>query len=82
MTTPRDVLVVVCAPLTDPPYYADNVIAACATCARPVQHRPDVPAPNVLMCLDCARPSLANPETEIIVTAKTVREIAAYLRRN
>jgi hypothetical protein len=64
------------------PESVDNEIGICVRCNCQVQHRPDVPTPNYLLCLDCfADIQLDGGGVfEITITAETLRDI--YLRRH
>lgn len=60
-------------------HFADDVHARCATCDVPVVHRPNVPPHAVKICGPCAQKVFdANPDTEVRVTEKTLRELMLY----
>jgi hypothetical protein len=77
----REPLVIVCVPLSTPLHYPDNLVGTCRDCGGSVQYRPHVPAFDALLCLDCWQ-RVAQPGDRIIVTARTLAEVAAWRRRN
>jgi hypothetical protein len=44
---------VICAPAKYPALFPDDLHGTCALCQQPVRFRPHVPAPRVLVCLEC-----------------------------
>ena len=62
--------------------FTDNEFGYCARCSCKVQHRPDVPTPNRLLCVPCLYDIQAESggAVEIVVTAQTMRDI--YLQRS
>lgn len=73
---------VLCLKAGDVTNFPDNEFGICFRCACQVQHRPHVPTPNHLICMDCFADiqAQAGGVFELTVTPETLREL--YLLRN
>lgn len=73
---------VICRDVTNPLILPDNLVAACAGCSKPIQHRPDVPEGPVKLCAECAMPLMqdaaSRDDLRMVVTPKTVAEVAEF----
>jgi hypothetical protein len=74
-------IVIVCVPVTTPLHYPDNLVGVCGVCQCAVQYRPHVPAFEALLCLACWLERVELGDT-VEVTARTIAEVNAYMRRN
>lgn len=76
---------VVCARLTRPLYFADNIIDLCCRCGEAIQHRPHIPTVPKKVCYQCINPEMekdaAKGELTTIITQKTADEMADYFRK-
>jgi hypothetical protein len=63
--------------------FTDNEFGICLRCACKVQHRPHVPTPNRLICLQCFHAITAEHDglVELSVTPETVREVLHELTK-
>ena len=86
MTNTRDARpFVLCLRADEPTTFTDNEYGVCIRCGHKVQHRPHVPTPNRLLCLDCFH-IIADDEGGVIeykldVTPETIRELAPELKK-
>ncbi len=92
VTDPDDIIgadCVVCATCEEgqPLLLPDNVMDFCRQCGVKVQLRPDVPPGPKRDCYPCAKVELEaevakGEDVVIMLTPKTIREVAEYLSRN
>lgn len=63
--------------------FTDNEYGVCVRCACQVQHRPHVPTPNHLVCMDCfkAVQTAAGGAIQFAVTRETMTEVRDAIRR-
>jgi recombinational DNA repair protein (RecF pathway) len=72
---------IICLP-AHPLMFADNVLAVCCHCGRKVQHRPYVPREVRKLCAQCGVAAIEqDPESEVLVTKRQRRDLAALLKR-
>jgi len=67
-----------------PSPFPDNVRAFCARCHNEVLHRPHIPKPSTLICLECY-PDLRNEYgdgLDYVITTATILELQTLTRRN
>lgn len=73
---------VVCILLTQPLTFPDNIIDICSKCGQAIQYRPNAPKRPPKVCRACIMPKLTRKakkgELEIMITRKTVKELADY----
>ena len=69
---------VVCLRADVPTMFNDNVRAVCMRCGTTIQHRPHIPQPAHLICLQClhAIEAAAGRRFDYEVTAQTLDEFA------
>jgi hypothetical protein len=61
--------------------FTDNVQGICSRCARSVQHRPHVPQPATLLCIECfVKEHPDGLPAEIHATTKTLLEVLKHER--
>jgi len=72
---------VVCALVEDPSFFKNNKRGTCHFCKREVVHRPNVPAPNTLICRVCWVERTEDRD-ELVISRETLRETQAILSRN
>lgn len=70
--------IVVCAPVTLPPVFSDDLRGVCHFCGQSVRFRPYTPAPRVLVCLGCFLVR-ADPGQRCEVLGEAVDELAVLL---
>jgi hypothetical protein len=73
---------VICLRTDKPSPFTDNLRGVCARCQCSVWYRPHVPRPHTLICMECFPALHAEVGGDIVVTAQTLAELAAYQRRN
>lgn len=67
-----------------PSPFPDNVRAQCSRCQADVLHRPHIPKPSTLICMECYPTVLAETGDNIdhVITTATILELQALTRRN
>lgn len=72
--------IIVCAHVTSPLMYADNVVETCMFCAATVQRRPNVPSPHRICCVTCFT-ERRQADDSVMVTETTLRELGLLPKR-
>jgi hypothetical protein len=75
---------VLCLRADVPSAFADNIRATCSRCRSDVLHRPHIPQPSTLICLQCypaLRAEQGDP-VDHVITMATILELEALERRN
>ena len=76
---------VVCALVTEPLYFADNMVSECCKCGQKVQFRPHAPKLPPRICMSCIKPDMEREaeigELEVMITPKTAADLADYFRK-
>ncbi len=76
---------VVCIRATSPLAFPDNLVSTCSKCGCTIQYRPHAPKTPAKMCVECAIPEMRESFDEnnlqVMITPKTVAEVAAYLHK-
>lgn len=70
--------IVVCAPVTLPAVFSDDLLGKCHICGQSVRFRPYTPVPRVLVCLGCFLVR-AEPDQRCEVLGEALDELAAVL---
>jgi hypothetical protein len=70
---------IVCVLASVKAVFSDDVLGSCQFCERAVRHRPHVPTPNRLICMECFA-ERAEEGDEIMFTEKTIREFLNKMR--
>jgi hypothetical protein len=67
-----------------PSPFTDNVRAVCSRCHSDVLHRPHIPTPSTLICLQCYPDVVAESGDDVdhVITTATILELQALTRRN
>jgi hypothetical protein len=71
---------VVCLPWSNPSYFTDDTRGECSACQAAVRHRPHIPRPSRLVCMDCYR-AVATTGDKIGISPETMVEITLFLAR-
>ena len=68
-----------------PTQFTDNVYGICARCHAAVQHRPHIPTPSTLICIQCypaVRTEYPDAFKDTFITTATVLELMSLVNRN
>jgi len=80
-----DELFVICSPTKwgNPGRFDDDKYGVCAKCGVPIHWRPHNPEPSVKVCIECGVRALEDdedPNSKLVVTEKTAREVEDYVK--